>query len=79
MPGELIPFPQPPRRQANRETEAEPRRIIFEIGEDRFAIDMTTTFTVTELPSEVAPVIPIQKSRYTKRQWQTGGNRQEQR
>jgi hypothetical protein len=79
MPRKLIPFPRPPRKQPRTETGLEPYRIFVEIGEDRFAIDVTTTFTVTELPSEVAPVIPIQKSRYKKRQRQTGGNRQEQR
>ena len=77
MPRKLIPFPTPPRKQPGPETELEPYRILVEIGCDRFAIDVTTTFTVTELPSEVAPLIPIQKSRYRKRQRQTGGNRQE--
>src|SRR5437763_16247546 len=66
MPRKLIPFPTPPRKQPGPETELEPYRILVEIGCSRFAIDVTTTFTVTELPSEVAPLIPIQKSRYRK-------------
>ena len=78
MPRKLIPFPQPPRMQPGPKTEGEPFRVIFEIGENRFAIEVNTTFTVTELPSEVAPVIPIPKTRYRKRQRQAGRNRQEQ-
>ena len=56
---ELIPFPQPPRSQARPETEGEPFRVVFEIGESRFAIDVTTSFAFTELPSGARPVIPI--------------------
>ena len=78
MPSKLIPFPQQPSSQPGPKTELEPFRVIFEIGADRFAIDMTTTFTITEMPAEPGPVIPIQKSRYSKRQRQTGRNQQRQ-
>ena len=78
MPRKLIPFPQPPLRQPGPKTELEPFRVIFEIGADRFAIDMTTTFTITEMPAEPGPVIPIPKTRYRKRQRQAGRHREEQ-
>ena len=76
MPGELIPFPQPRPNQPGADTEVEPFRVVFEIGESRFAIDRR--LTVTDLPSGARQVIPIQKSRYRKRQRQAGRHREEQ-
>ena len=66
MPGKLILFPRPLRRH-EPEIELESGRIVFEIGDSRFAVDVTTSFTVTELPSGPGPVIPIPKTRYRKR------------
>ena len=65
MPGELIPFPQPRRNQPGANTEVEPFRVVFEIGESRFAIDRR--LTVTDLPSAARQVNPIRTRRYTKR------------
>ena len=64
MAGELIPFPQPRPNQPGADTEVEPFRVVFEIGESRFAIDRR--LTITDLPSGARQVIPIRKGRYTK-------------
>jgi hypothetical protein len=77
MPDKLIPFPLPPRPQAEPENDVEPFRVIFEIGEDRFAIDVTTRFTVTELPTGAGSVIPIRKTQYRKRRPQRAVDREQ--
>ena len=64
MPGKLIPFPQGPRRQPGAKADEEPFRVVFEIGESRFAIDRFVN--VTDLPSRAEQVIPIRKLRYRK-------------
>ena len=74
MPGELIPFPQPRPNQAGADTEVEPFRVVFEIGESRFAIDRR--LTITHLPSRARQVIPIRKGRYTKRRAPSGLDRE---
>ena len=74
MPGELIPFPQPRPNQPGADTEVEPFRVVFEIGESRFAIDRR--LTITHLPSGARQVIPIRKRRYTKRRAPSGLDRE---
>ena len=51
-----LPFPRPPELPAETPIT---RRIICQIGADRFAIE----FTITQLNPERAHVIPIQKKR----------------
>ena len=73
MPGELIQFPQPRPNQPGADTEVEPFRVVFEIGESRFAIDRR--LTITHLPSGARQVIPIRKRRYRKKRAPSGLDR----
>ena len=73
MPGELIPFPQRRPNQPGVDTEVEPFRVVFEIGESRFAIDRR--LTITDLPSGARQVIPIRKGRYRKKRAPSGLDR----
>jgi hypothetical protein len=56
MPNKVTPFPRLPDLLAETPID---RRIICEIGADRFAIE----FTITELNPQRSQVIPIQKER----------------
>ena len=58
MKNKLKQFPQPPGHDIPRD---EPR-VVFTLGKQRFAVQ----YTVTEVKSEPAKVIPIQKRRQRK-------------
>jgi hypothetical protein len=61
MDDQLTPFRKAPWRQDEPEHELEPRRILVQMGQDRFAMDLTTRFTVTRRPT-TGPVIPLRKA-----------------
>jgi hypothetical protein len=61
MADQLTPFPQVPWRQDEPEHEL-PRRILVQIEQDRFAIDLTASFTVTRLRPTTGPIIPLRKA-----------------